>query len=47
MATEQEKQTDCSCPACGTSGFDGYCSWCKHKADKGKNFYTDEPVSIN
>lgn len=46
MATEREKQTDCSCPSCGTSDFDGYCSWCKHKADKGKNFYTDEPVTL-
>ena len=43
---EQEKQTDCSCPECGTSDFDGYCSWCKHKADTGTNFYTDEPVTL-
>jgi hypothetical protein len=46
MTTDSEKQNDCSCSACGTSNFDGYCSWCKHKANKGKNFYTDKLVKL-
>ncbi|KKN21086.1 hypothetical protein LCGC14_0929120 [marine sediment metagenome] len=46
MTSEREKQIDCSCPACGCSDFDGYCSDCKHTAEQGKNFYTDEPVVL-
>ena len=45
-ASRSEKNKDCSCPNCGTSGFDGYCSWCKHKAEKGKNWYTDRSVAV-
>jgi len=38
---EYDKQTDWSCPNCGTSDFDGYCGWCKYKGklEEGVNFY--------